>query len=176
MGAIPEDVKRDIVSIAPMLERLGYDPHAYPPNYGEADKFVAENTQLIKRNEDYWRRRSQEIVSMSKVGKNHSRSSINGGGVAGGPALGNVSPNGNGNIAQPAGAGAGASNLNSNNGVLSNNNNINNNNPPVEGYKYIQKDTDSVDGVAGGKGDVAGTNNEDHRDTEGDHKDIQDAR
>ena len=44
---------------------------------------------------------------------------------------------------------------------------------PADGYKYIQKDTDSVDGA--GKADGA-TANEDHKDIEGDHKDIQDTR
>lgn len=122
VGAIPDDVKRDITSIAPMLERLGYAPHAYPPNYGEADKFVAENTKLIKNNEDYWRRRSQEIILMSKAQRNVTRAS-------------NYQPK------------------------------------PAEGY--IQKDTDSVDGA---KNEGGATVNDDHKDTEGDHKDIQDAR
>ena len=44
---IPADVKRDIENIAPMLRRLGYDPHAYPPNYGTPDKEVMSNTKLI---------------------------------------------------------------------------------------------------------------------------------
>lgn len=71
VGAIPEDVRKDITSIAPMLERLGYDPHGYPPNYGEAEKFVADNTRHIKNNEDYWRRKGQEILSMSKPPRNY---------------------------------------------------------------------------------------------------------
>ena len=37
-NAIPEDVKRDVTVIAPMLEKLGYDPYAYPPNYGDPDQ------------------------------------------------------------------------------------------------------------------------------------------
>ena len=35
VGHIPLDVQADIDIIAPMLERLGYDPHARYPNYGQ---------------------------------------------------------------------------------------------------------------------------------------------
>lgn len=30
---IPNDVRLDVRSLAPMLELLGYDPDAYPPDY-----------------------------------------------------------------------------------------------------------------------------------------------
>lgn len=33
VGHIPADVLRDMADIAPMLQRLGYDPHANPPDY-----------------------------------------------------------------------------------------------------------------------------------------------
>ena len=39
---VPEDVRRDMDQIAPMLRVLGYDPDAYPPNYGTPDKEVAD--------------------------------------------------------------------------------------------------------------------------------------
>ena len=39
-GHIPSDVREDIDSVAPMLQRLGYDSHAYPPEYGVADDQV----------------------------------------------------------------------------------------------------------------------------------------
>ena len=73
MGAIPEDVKRDIRTIAPMLERLGYSPNSYPPNYGDADKFVIDNTVHIKHNEDLWRKRGQEVINMSKPPRNYGK-------------------------------------------------------------------------------------------------------
>ena len=66
VGAIPDDVKRDMRTIAPMLQRLGYDPGAYPPNYGVADQFVSDNTVHIRSNEDYWRKRGQDVVNMEK--------------------------------------------------------------------------------------------------------------
>lgn len=33
VGHIPSDVISDMAEIAPMLARLGYDPHANPPDY-----------------------------------------------------------------------------------------------------------------------------------------------
>ncbi|ELU09836.1 hypothetical protein CAPTEDRAFT_172938 [Capitella teleta] len=67
----PADVRRDIQSIAPMLERLGYDPFAYPPNYGDADQMVAQNTLHIRNNDDYWRRKSLQLHQEAKSSKNY---------------------------------------------------------------------------------------------------------
>jgi len=58
---IPEDVKRDMADIAPMLKELGYDPHANPPKYGEADAFVAKNTHLIHEKADYYDERASRL-------------------------------------------------------------------------------------------------------------------
>ncbi len=69
MTAIPDDVKRDMERIAPMLRRLGYDPNAYPPNYGNPDTFVSDNTEKIRNNEDYWRKKLQEVVTKTKPAK-----------------------------------------------------------------------------------------------------------
>uniref|UniRef100_A0A3Q2HR92 Protein-tyrosine sulfotransferase n=1 Tax=Equus caballus TaxID=9796 RepID=A0A3Q2HR92_HORSE len=46
-GHIPGDVVRDMAHIAPMLARLGYDPYANPPNYGNPDPIVINNTQRV---------------------------------------------------------------------------------------------------------------------------------
>lgn len=35
VGHIPSDVMSDMAEIAPMLARLGYDPHANPPDYSK---------------------------------------------------------------------------------------------------------------------------------------------
>ena len=48
-------------SIAPMLIQLGYDPNKYPPNYGQPDKIVAENTLHVKNNEEYWNRKAESL-------------------------------------------------------------------------------------------------------------------
>jgi hypothetical protein len=77
--AVPEDVKRDAASIAPMLAKMGYDPAAYPPNYGDPDAFVAENTQHIRSHEDYWRRKGQEVLVQGKG----ARSNVSADGGAG---------------------------------------------------------------------------------------------
>nr|XP_012619246.1 protein-tyrosine sulfotransferase 2 isoform X1 [Microcebus murinus] len=46
-GHIPADVVRDMAQIAPMLARLGYDPYANPPNYGNPDPIVINNTHRV---------------------------------------------------------------------------------------------------------------------------------
>lgn len=46
-GHIPGDVVRDMAQIAPMLARLGYDPYANPPNYGNPDPIVINNTHRV---------------------------------------------------------------------------------------------------------------------------------
>lgn len=47
VGKIPQDVVRDMADVAPMLSVLGYDPYANPPNYGNPDSFVRENTNKV---------------------------------------------------------------------------------------------------------------------------------
>ncbi|XP_030075063.1 protein-tyrosine sulfotransferase 2 [Microcaecilia unicolor] len=49
VGFIPADVVKDMAQIAPMLAKLGYDPHANPPNYGIADPVVINNTNRIMK-------------------------------------------------------------------------------------------------------------------------------
>lgn len=41
VGHIPSNVLQDMADIAPMLSRLGYDPHANPPDYRRADTIVS---------------------------------------------------------------------------------------------------------------------------------------
>lgn len=52
VGKIPADVVRDMAVIAPMLSRLGYDPHANPPNYGRPDPKVLDNTRRVSTNQN----------------------------------------------------------------------------------------------------------------------------
>ena len=46
---IPADVRAEIDTIAPMLQTLGYDSHAYPPHYGTPDQQVVDNNQHLQR-------------------------------------------------------------------------------------------------------------------------------
>ena len=48
--------------VAPMLSTLGYDPFKNPPNYGQPDEEVANNTQNLRVREDYWRRRKDMLM------------------------------------------------------------------------------------------------------------------
>ncbi|XP_026184571.1 tyrosylprotein sulfotransferase 1, like [Mastacembelus armatus] len=41
VGSIPSDVMSDMAEIAPMLARLGYDPHANPPDYTKLEPVVS---------------------------------------------------------------------------------------------------------------------------------------
>ncbi|KAK7925786.1 hypothetical protein WMY93_008096 [Mugilogobius chulae] len=40
VGNIPSDVLSDMAEIAPMLSRLGYDPHANPPDYSRPESLL----------------------------------------------------------------------------------------------------------------------------------------
>ena len=88
--AVPEDVKRDVTVLAPMLEKMGYDPYAYPPNYGDPDAFVQENTAHIKNNEDYWRKKGQEVLYAQNAGKAAAAAGGGGGGGGNGGAARNA--------------------------------------------------------------------------------------
>lgn len=52
---LPADVVNEMDSIAPMLNRLGYDPFANPPNYGQPDQIIQDNTLLVQQNKEYWK-------------------------------------------------------------------------------------------------------------------------
>ncbi|KAM9846686.1 tyrosylprotein sulfotransferase 1, like isoform 2-T3 [Aulostomus maculatus] len=41
VGHIPSDVLNDMAEIAPMLSRLGYDPHANPPDYQKTEPMMS---------------------------------------------------------------------------------------------------------------------------------------
>jgi len=66
VGHIPEDVIADMAEIAPMLKTMGYDPHGNPPNYGEADKEVIDNTNDIKKNNENWEKLGEMVKQKSK--------------------------------------------------------------------------------------------------------------
>ncbi|CAL1543362.1 unnamed protein product [Lymnaea stagnalis] len=63
VGKIPDDVIKDMEDIAPMLRTLGYDPKANPPNYGQPDPYVADNTIHIKKNADFWKQREIDVLN-----------------------------------------------------------------------------------------------------------------
>ncbi|CAG5122927.1 unnamed protein product, partial [Candidula unifasciata] len=63
VGSIPDDVVKDMDTIAPMLRMLGYDPMANPPKYGQPDPNVADNTFHIKENADFWKERERDVLS-----------------------------------------------------------------------------------------------------------------
>ncbi|KAJ1092759.1 hypothetical protein NDU88_005869 [Pleurodeles waltl] len=51
VGHLPNDVVQDMPQIAPMLVRLGYDPLANPPSYGNPDPLVVNNTNRVLKGE-----------------------------------------------------------------------------------------------------------------------------
>ncbi|XP_072496178.1 protein-tyrosine sulfotransferase 1 isoform X2 [Notamacropus eugenii] len=66
VGKIPPDVLQDMAVIAPMLAKLGYDPHANPPSYGKPDPKILENTRRVYKGEfqlpDFLKDKPQEGI------------------------------------------------------------------------------------------------------------------
>ncbi|CAF0817663.1 unnamed protein product [Didymodactylos carnosus] len=60
VGHVPDNVKNEIDTLAPMLKQLGYDTKSDNPSYGTADSLVIENTNNIKRNISYWNERMKQ--------------------------------------------------------------------------------------------------------------------
>lgn len=63
VGNIPADVTADMAEVAPMLQVLGYDPHANPPNYGTPDAEVLKKTQDLHQNGEEWYKKAIEVVN-----------------------------------------------------------------------------------------------------------------
>lgn len=54
IGHMPNDVKKDLDTLAPMLKKLGYDTKAEVPTYGKADDLVLDNMNELKKNAALW--------------------------------------------------------------------------------------------------------------------------
>jgi len=67
VGVMPDDVVEDMANIAPMLEKMGYDPHGNPPNYGTPDAEVVKNTNEIKAHKDDWDKQGELVKNKSKI-------------------------------------------------------------------------------------------------------------
>ncbi|PAV79484.1 hypothetical protein WR25_09237 [Diploscapter pachys] len=63
VGKIPEDVVAEMDSVAPMLRKLGYDPHANPPNYGKPDEVVVKKSQDVVENANKWYEKAVQVVN-----------------------------------------------------------------------------------------------------------------
>ncbi|CAG5132482.1 unnamed protein product [Candidula unifasciata] len=72
VGVIPVDVLNDMEVIAPMLRTLGYDPLANPPNYGQPDPNIADNTIHIKKNADFWKQRELDVLNQGSEESHHA--------------------------------------------------------------------------------------------------------
>ena len=66
VGSIPDDVVEDMANIAPMLEKMGYDPNANPPKYGDPDVEVIRNMKDINEHKDVWEKQGELVKSLSK--------------------------------------------------------------------------------------------------------------
>jgi len=77
VGHIPEDVIREMASVAPMLAVLGYDPHGNPPNYGDPDSFVVDNTKDVRDNPLHWEGIAKKVVVSKKNSNNDISESSN---------------------------------------------------------------------------------------------------
>merc|ERR1711936_1077273 len=61
---IPDDVIEDMANIAPMLEKMGYDPNGNPPKYGIPDDEVIKNTKDVKDHNDVWNKQGEIVKSL----------------------------------------------------------------------------------------------------------------
>ncbi|XP_055339750.1 protein-tyrosine sulfotransferase 2-like [Paramacrobiotus metropolitanus] len=70
VGSIPQDVLDDMANLAPMLQRLGYDPYTNEANYGTPDGFVLNNTHLVHTQQNHWLEKAKSVVAPdSEAGK-----------------------------------------------------------------------------------------------------------
>ncbi|GAV03062.1 hypothetical protein RvY_13544 [Ramazzottius varieornatus] len=63
VGSIPQDVLNDMATLAPMLQRLGYDPYSTSANYGTPDGSVINNTKSIHAQQDLWLEKGKKVVA-----------------------------------------------------------------------------------------------------------------
>jgi len=68
VGSIPDDVVENMGNIAPMLEKMGYDPKGNPPKYGIPDDEVVKNTNDIKEHSEDWEKLGEIVKKHSKKG------------------------------------------------------------------------------------------------------------
>lgn len=66
VGHIPDDVVEDMANVAPMLEKMGYDPNGNPPSYGKPDNEVVKNTNDVLQNEELWEKQGEMVKKLSK--------------------------------------------------------------------------------------------------------------
>jgi len=63
VGKFPQDLLDDMDSVAPMLEKFGYDPNKNPPFYGVADGEVVNNTLDVHQNREIWEVKSKHLIA-----------------------------------------------------------------------------------------------------------------
>ena len=66
VGKMPNDVVEDMANIAPMLEKMGYDAHGNPPNYGTPDAEVVKNTKDVREHAEDWEKQGDLVKQLSK--------------------------------------------------------------------------------------------------------------
>ncbi|CAF0927157.1 unnamed protein product [Rotaria sp. Silwood1] len=62
VGHIPDDVKKEIDTLAPMLKKLGYDTQSDVPTYGVPDQLVVNNMNKLKENAEYWNAKAKSYA------------------------------------------------------------------------------------------------------------------
>lgn len=68
VGHIPSDVLSDMAEIAPMLARLGYDPHANPPDYTRPEPVASpSNFSEVGSNETDLNRNRISLIVFQRI-------------------------------------------------------------------------------------------------------------
>lgn len=76
---MPNDVKRELDSLAPMLTKLGYDTKVEIPNYGVPDQVVLDNMNELKKNAALWDAKAKayarQVPNQTRIMTNSTMSS-----------------------------------------------------------------------------------------------------
>lgn len=81
VGHVPNDVKRELDTLAPMLKKLGYDTKSEIPNYGVPDQVVLDNMKELKDNAALWDAKAKayarQLPNQTRIKTNSSTNSTN---------------------------------------------------------------------------------------------------
>jgi hypothetical protein len=61
-NTFPQEIKKELNTLAPMLKKLGYDIESDVPTYGSADQLVLDNMKELKDNAEFWNAKAKSYA------------------------------------------------------------------------------------------------------------------